>query len=345
MDIESPRKPRPTGARKRSSSERRSKPPVPAKYGFLRSFDGTKLFYAAEGAGPPLVFCYGLVCSSLHWTYQIQHFIQDSQKKYRAVWCDYRGHHNSEAPADLRSLTLPNIARDLKAVLDELKIEKPVLLGHSMGVNVLLEFYRQNPDRVAGMILANGTAQRPLETLFRHNILQAGFQLLKKTYQKSPDLVSIAFKLSKQNPITRTLIALGGFNPHLTPQEDIDLYVRQVLEMDPAILLNLIENYDSYDATAWLHTLKIPTLILAGEEDKVIPLEQQELMHQLIPESQLEIIRHGSHCSQMDLPDLVNFKIEQFLDRINYASTPIETTEISNLSTAKRPAPDPAEPS
>jgi pimeloyl-ACP methyl ester carboxylesterase len=111
------------------------------------------------------------------------------------------------------------------------------------------------------------------------------------------------------------LVALGGFNPHLTPKEDIEIYVKQVAEMRPDILLQLIRNYQEFDATAWLHTIRAPTLIIAGQEDHMIPLEQQELMHQLIPGSQLEVIRHGSHCPQMDLPELFSMKIEKFLEK------------------------------
>lgn len=311
MQLQLPLKPRPPGARKKK--EISDRPPV--THGYVKSFDGTKLFYSVEGNGTPLVFCYGLVCSSLHWTYQIDHF----QRTHRAVWFDYRGHQNSEVPKDLSSLTLESIARDLRVVLDELGLKEVVLLGHSMGVNVVLEFYRQNPDRVKSMVLANGTAKRPLETLFQHNTLQAGFRLLKKTYDLSPEFVSLFWRMQKGNPIARTLVALGGFNPHLTPQADIDLYVDQVADMDPAILINLIHNYDEYDATSWLHTIDVPTLILAGEGDRITPLEQQELMHQLIPGSRLEVIRHGSHCPQMDLPDLINLKIEKFLTEIGYA--------------------------
>jgi len=301
---------RPVGARKRSLADRalgtESAPSV--RNGYLKSFDGTKLFYSTEGKGRPIIFCYGLVCSSLHWTYQIDHF----RRTHQAVWFDYRGHHNSEVPADLNSMTLENISRDLERVLNELEVQDAVFCGHSMGVNVVLEFYRRNPGRVKGMVLANGTAKRPLETLFRHNALQGGFQVLRKAYEKSPKLVSLFWKLQKGNPIARTLITLGGFNPHLTPKEDIEFYANQVAEMDPAILIHLIQNYDSYDATSWLHTVDVPTLLIAGEQDKIIPLEQQELIHQLIPRSKLEVILHGSHCPQMNLPELENLKIENF---------------------------------
>lgn len=337
MQILSPKKPRPRGARKKSFSNREfpdGRPPV--THGYVKSFDGTKLFYSIEGKGKPLIFCYGLVCSSLHWTYQIEHFQQD----YKAIWFDYRGHQNSEAPKNLDSLTLENIASDLGVILDELNIDDAVLLGHSMGVNVVLEFYRQQPKRVAGMVLANGTAQRPLETLFRHNALQAGFKILKKLYEKSPELVSLFWKSQKGNPFARSLVSLGGFNPHLTPKEDIELYIDQVADTDPAILIHLIENYDAYDANAWLHTVQTPTLIISGEQDRLIPIEQQELMHQLIPNSRLEMIRHGSHCPQMDLPDLVNLKIENFLKEINYGLESNPTTEIASQPIDLRPGLD-----
>ncbi len=306
---------RPSGSRKKSLSERlRPNSPVPSRNGYFRSFDGTKLFYSVEGEGKPIIFCYGLICSSLHWTYQIENF----RRNYKAVWMDYRGHQNSEAPADVNSLTLENLARDLKLLLDELKINDAVFLGHSMGVNVVLEFYRLFPERVAGMLLSNGTPTRPLETLLHSNALLPGFRVLEILSEKSPTLLKKLWALQKGNPLVHKTIGMLGFNPHLTAKEDIALYVDQFSELDPRIFLHLIRNYDTYDGSSWLHTIKAPTRILAGENDLIIPLAQQELLHQLIPGSEFEVIRHGSHCPQMDLPDLVNSKIDDFLKKIGY---------------------------
>ncbi|MBL7717181.1 MAG: alpha/beta hydrolase [Bdellovibrionales bacterium] len=328
-----PQKPRPQGARK-PGLQREAGTAAPVHHGFIRSFDGTRIFYSVEGSGPPLVFCYGLVCSSLHWTYQIEHF----RKNYQCIWFDYRGHHNSESPTDLKSLNVEVIAKDLLCLLDELKVEKPMLLGHSMGVNIVLEFYRLFPHRVAGMVLGNGTARKPLETLFGNNLLQGAFKAFRVLYEKMPDTVRKLWKSQTRNPLARAGIAFGGFNPHLTPKADIDLYVDQVAEMDPIILLNLIENYDDYDATSWLHHIDVPTLIFGGEQDKMIPFHQQELMHQLIPGSELQLIRQGSHCPQMDLPEVINHKIEKFLALQNYGQNPA----ISPVSQPEqRPAPSP----
>jgi non-heme chloroperoxidase len=335
-----PLKPRPRGNRKpgaRSEIGAIGELP-PVQHGYVKSFDGTKLFYSVEGKGKPLVFCYGLVCSSLHWTYQIERFSQN----YQVIWVDYRGHQNSDVPKDLSTLTLENVGRDLGVVLDELNVKDAVFLGHSMGVNVVLEFFRQQPERVRAMVLANGTAKSPLETLFRHNGFQALFSFLKKAHEKSPELVNLVWKLQKGNPLALSMVTLGGFNPYLTSQADIQIYVDQVAEMDPEVFIRLFSNYDNYNATSWLHQVNVPTLILAGEQDKITPIEQQELLHQLIPGSKMERIRHGSHCPQMDLPELVNSKIERFLAELSYEPAPSPTMETASQSTETHPDPDQA---
>jgi len=302
-------KPRPSGAKSKISPIADSRQGPSVFHAYTQSFDGLRLFYSTEGTGEPLIFCYGLVCSSLHWTYQIDYFSQKS----RAIWFDYRGHQSSEVPRDFSTLTLENMARDLHSIIEALGLEKAHLLGHSMGVNVVLEYYRQHPDRVKSLVLANGTPKRPLETIFRGNYSQAAFGLLRKVYDRAPALTRKLWKTQKGSALARMLITFGGFNPHLTPANDVGLYVDQVAEMDPGILLHLIENYDLVDMTSWLHTIDVPTLIIAGREDKIIPLSQQELMHQLIPGSDFMVVNHGSHCPQMDLPEMVNLKIEKFL--------------------------------
>ena len=325
---------RPPGARKHTTQD------VLTQNGFVESFDGTRIFFSKEGEGRPLVFVYGLVCSSLHWTYQIEHF----RHGYQTVWFDYRGHHHSEMPKDISSLTVPALTKDLIAVLDHENIRDAIFLGHSMGVNVVLELFRQQPERVRAMVLANGTPRSPLENIFRNNLSLPGYELLKRVHSLSPELMKKLWRLQKNNPIMRLIIQLGGFNPHLTPKADIDLYVDQVLEMDPAIFLQVIGEYQKHDCTSWLHTVNVPTLIVAGENDNITPLEQQKLLHQLIPNSQFSSIKHGSHCPQMDLPELFNMTVQTFLNEQGYYSvTPGETThsDQGNLQSTQR---DPSTP-
>lgn len=311
--MELPLKPRPRGARKTAAIERAQGRSVPESHGFYKSTDGLELFYATEGVGEPLIFCYGLVCSSLHWTYQIDHF----KGSHQAIWFDYRGHHNSKSPEDLSTITVERFAEDLKSLYDHLGIERATLLGHSMGVSVALEFAHRYPDRVRGLVLANGTAQRPLETLLHnYNLLPMGFELLCKLYETSPRLFAQAWRLQKGNILARTIVRLAGFNPHLAAEADVERYVAQVEEMDPGVFLQVLRNYHAHDATPWLHTIQSPTLILSGDEDLITPPKQQRILQQLIPGSRLVSIKHGSHCPQMDQPELVSEKIEAFIQSL-----------------------------
>jgi len=306
-----PLKLRPKGAQKKKKQPRLYIPRPSVQHGYVKSFDGTEIFYSIEGEGEPLVFCYGLVCSSLHWTYQIDYF----RSHYKTIWFDYRGHHNSDTPNDLSSITIKNIAKDLSFVLEKLKIDNATLLGHSMGVNVALDFFHLYPEKVKQLVLMNGTCKRPLENLLHHNFSEIFFKLLAHTEKRLPNLVQTLWKLQKNNPLSQWIVTQGGFNKHLAQKEDVAQYINQIAEMDAKLFLQLINNYNAYDATPWLHQINVPTMILAGEQDHITPTEEQELLHQLIPNSQIEIIKHGSHCPQMDLPDLVNLLIDNFLKK------------------------------
>ncbi len=289
-----------------------------ARHNFFKSFDGTKIFYSKEGQGPVLLFCYGLVCSKLHWAYQMEYF---KQKGYTVVWFDYRGHHNSEIPKDIGKLTLENIAHDAQYLLEELKIENVTVLGHSMGVNVVLELYRRIPEKIQALVLANGSARAPLETMFRSNISQFVFPVLYNFYKKYPNIANLLWSAQGKSKIAPWLVAQLGFNPNLARTEDVEAYIKLVAKLDMIVLLQLLKDYENYDATSWLHEIKVPTLVISGENDFIIPYEAQEVMHQLIPYSKFELIRNGSHCPQMDIPDLVNLIIERFLNEASQTNT------------------------
>ena len=306
---------RPLGAK--STPPPLNDPQITVREGHVMAQDGAKLFFCEEGPKNPvsdrtLVFCYGLVCSALHWTYQIEHF----RKTHRCIWFDYRGHQNSEKPRDFSTLSLEQFGDDLHLILQTVEAKNTVLLGHSMGVNVVLEYWRKHPETIRALVLSNGTLRRPLETLFDSNAMEKVFAVLGKVYDFSPSVVRGLWKLQKGNRLVHSLIQLGGFNPFLTSSEDVARYVDQVADIDPGVLLTLMKSYDHWDATPWAHELQIPTLIIAGEYDKVIPLAQQKLMAQLIPHSQFLEIPAGSHCPQIDDPDFISNEIESFLNQL-----------------------------
>lgn len=301
--------------------------------GFFKTFDGTRIYYEVQGDGPALLFCYGLVCSKLHWSYQMDYFLK---KGFKVIWFDYRGHHNSESPKDPTQLTVQNIARDGIALLDELKIQKATFLGHSMGVNIVLDMYRQAPERARALVLANGSARAPLETMFRSNVTQVIFPALYRAYKRFPKISKIFWESQGQNRFVQWAVGMLGFNPSLSKPEDIRTYVEMTSKLDVSVFMNLLQNYETYDATALLSKIQVPSLVISGENDIIIPSEAQEIMHQLIPQSRYEVIRNGSHCPQMDLPELLNLILDRFLTDV-HSNIKISTATRESTPTANAP--------
>jgi pimeloyl-ACP methyl ester carboxylesterase len=284
----------------------------PTEHGYFRTRDGVRLFYSAEGPkdAPPLLFCYGLVCSKLQWKYQMEHFA----KSHRVIYMDYRGHGQSDRPEDPSSVTIENLSRDLLALLDELNIPQATVLGHSLGVNIILDLYRIAPKRVKSLVLANGTPKDPFETMFHHNFLQVFFPLVQKAQKMFPGPLQKFWASQGTNPLNQEFIALAGFNTKYASRSDINEYLRLTATVDLDIFMNLIGDFIRYDATPWLHEVKAPTLVIAGQRDLITPPKNQRIFAQLIPNAELCVIPEGSHCSQMEKPERVNALIAKFLE-------------------------------
>lgn len=283
------------------------------EHGYIRTADGLRLFYSFDGPqdGPILLFCYGLVCSKLQWQYQIDYFKQ----KYRVLYMDYRGHNNSDTPENPASMTIENLARDLAQLIKELNLPPVAVLGHSLGVNIVLELYRLHPQLVRCMVLANGSPKDPFETMFHHNFMQPAVKTVLKLYELAPELAEKFWRWQGTNPMNLEIIGRLGFNMKYAKKEDIAEYLRITSTVNLPIFLHLTQDFIAFDATPWLNQVKCPAMILCGERDLITPPVNQRIFHKLIPGSEFLEIKEGSHCAQMEKPDLVNKELEKFLDR------------------------------
>jgi len=120
--------------------------------GTARSGDGVAIHYEARGAGAPaLVFVHGWAISGRYWDAQVPVFA----RAHRVVTLDLAGHGLSGR--ERKDWTVPAFAQDVRAVVEALKLERVVLIGHSMAGNVILEAARAMPGRVVGLV--------PIDTL------------------------------------------------------------------------------------------------------------------------------------------------------------------------------------
>lgn len=113
--------------------------------------DGYTLCYAEQGQGEPIVLLHGYCGSSEYWD-KVVPLLSD---KYRVIVPDLRGHGHSDAP--LGAYSIEQMADDVMKLLDELKIDKVTLFGHSLGGYITLSFTQRYASRLNGFGLIHST--------------------------------------------------------------------------------------------------------------------------------------------------------------------------------------------
>src|SRR4051812_5311544 len=108
-------------------------------------------FTRAGRGSPALVFVHGFACSLEDWHFQLSEF----QQNHEVVACDLRGH--GKTPGRPQECSIEHYGGDVAALVNNLELESCVLVGHSMGCRVVLEANRLIPDKVAGLVLVDGS--------------------------------------------------------------------------------------------------------------------------------------------------------------------------------------------
>lgn len=280
--------------------------------GTFRSFDGTRIYYEVRGTGFPIVLNYGIGCVINHWRHQIRHF----SHHYKVIVYDYRAHHRSEIPQSRQNLSLDAMAQDITALMDHLELRQASLWGHSFGAELLVRHYDLFPERVHSLVFINGFAQNPLAGMFGTDLTQQFFNIFRTGYQTLPETLSLLFRTAVQNPLAIKLSAMaGGFNLKLTSLKDIEIYARGISSIDLSAFIDLFQAMLNYNGKTVLERIQVPTMIIGGKQDSVTPQKHQEEMHHMIRGSEFFMVPYGSHCTQLDMPELVNLKLEQFLSK------------------------------
>jgi pimeloyl-ACP methyl ester carboxylesterase len=285
--------------------------PTPSEHGFFPAKDGTRLYWETHGEGPPLVLCYGLSCRKEHWRHQLPYF----RKRFRVVFLDYRGHNASEVPSSDRALTLGHCAEDLRSLLDALGIQRAAFAGHSLGVAVLVEAASRFPERFHAMALICGAVHNPFDHMLYTDRLNTLYRLSALFTAHFPGASEAVWRLaSPKNPVARYLALQLGFNPERAARQDVESYLEGVRRMPTTVFHALLADYTATDRRTLLTTLAVPTLVVAGENDCVTPLEVQQEMARLIPGGRLLTVPGGSHNAHCDFPETVNQALEAFFE-------------------------------
>ena len=288
---------------------------VPAAMeGFVETKDGVRLFYKIFGTqGPVLVLCDGIGCHGYIWKYLTQDLAQD----YRIVQWHYRGHGNSTIPKKYRGLTIKQMAADLNRVIDEVIKEKVVLVGHSMGTQVILEFHRlYGSEKIRALIPMCGASGKSLDQFMHSNVMKTIFPFLYHSSRIIPVLPNLIWKGFFGNKLGYYGAIILRLVSTMVSKKDLQPYLDHIANMDERVFIELARDMGDHNAFSHLPNINVPTLVFAGMVDNFTPYHISAEMAEFIPNAQLCEVRGGTHTAPLEFPDLVNLRVRKFLKTI-----------------------------
>lgn len=284
---------------------------------YVETEDGCKLAIYSVGKKdkPIMVLSNGLGGNFGTW----RHLVAFFQHKYRIVSWDYRGLFCSSKPTKEveDSYSIQKHCEDLQKILDSEGGEKAIFVGWSMGVQVNFEFYRLYPERVVALVQINGTYGKPFESAFKAEWMRFfALHFLDVLDKGQPIIHSLAPFVSRSKAVI-TLLKIGQL---VSPTLDEDVFydlAGEYLKLDFSVYTKIFRKLGEHSAEDILDKIHVPTLIITGEKDLFTPLHLSEYMQKLIKDSELLVIKGGTHYTPVEYPMVVNMGIERFLnDRV-----------------------------
>ncbi len=288
----------------------------------ISAVDATPLYFELSGRDPgassgsasqvPIVLCDGIGCDGFIWKY-----LKPALGAHRRVvrW-HYRGHGRSRAPRDPREVSIQTLADDLASVLDDVDIDEAVIAGHSMGVQVALEFQRRYRYRTKGLVLLCGAHSQPLSTFKGSDMLELALPAIRRTVAAAPGLFSSIGRAVLTRDWVYKIAAKFEIQEELLSRQDFMPYMRGLSQMDPALFLAMLAEAAQHSSRDFLGEIRVPTLVVAGELDTFTPPDLSREMATLIPGAELCIVHDGTHSTPLEHRDLVGKVTNDFLSRL-----------------------------
>lgn len=256
--------------------------------------------FVRQGKGSPaLVFVHGFACTHDDWRAQLDHF----SRTHETVACDLRAH--GATPGRPHECSIEHYGGDLAALINNLELVNCVLVGHSMGCRVVLEANRLVPDKVAGLVLVDGSrlADRDppaAEAAARASIARIGYRAFAESLFRQ-----MFFKPSAMADaiVQRAVTSSAEFGPELWPR---------------------MVRWDAGSMDAALDAVHAPLLaIQTTTRDanlKRAPLKPRQatpwLNYLKAKKARIEIIPDTGHFPQLETPRALNDLIGAFLARL-----------------------------
>lgn len=254
--------------------------------------NGIEVYYELHGkeGAPWLTLSHSLACSVRMWDPQIEAF----KDRYRILAYDTRGHGESMAPAG--AYTLEMLADDLRSLLRHLNIERTHFAGLSMGGMIGQTFALKYPGVFRSLVLADTTSRYPTEA--------AGVWT---------ERIKTAETRGMQ-PLVQPTLERWFTEPFRKAHPEVVGRIGELIASTPvAGYVGCSHAIPKINLTARLKEIKVPILVLCGEQDAGTPPAMARDIHDNAPGSKLVMIPQAAHISNMEQPQAFTRAMEQFL--------------------------------
>lgn len=277
--------------------------------------------FTVSGSGPPMLLYHGLLSTELHWRPFIAHY----SARYRVVSFHYPGHGESVRPATLGEIGIAAFAERGHRVLAHVGARGPAIVcALSMGVQSALEHVRSHPEEVRALVLLCGTYGRPFHQVLdvegpRRALASAvrglghlGALLRDATGRRYSQAITDA--IGRLAPLAREMAYLtGGAHRADCPREVLDELFHHVAGIDVDVMMEACASYFEHDASDVLPAIRVPVLVIAGEDDRLTPPAIAERMVSRIPDATLHVAPGRTHLAQVERPEEIHAVIDRFL--------------------------------
>jgi 3-oxoadipate enol-lactonase len=247
------------------------------------------------GTQPPLLLIHGFPLDRTLWMTQVRGLSDVA----RVIAPDLRGFGESSIPSGI--VTMDTYADDLRGLLDTLDVKHAVVGGLSMGGYIVFAFYRKYPHRVRGIILAD-TKAGPDSPEARQG--RDDSAALARTQGAG----AVGEKMLPKMLTPKTVAERPGVADAVR-----GLMARQPVE---GVVGALAAMRDRPDSTPTLGQIRVPTLVVTGADDLLIPTKEAQTMRAAIPNAQLVSIPGAAHLSNCEQPDAFNKAVRDFLKSV-----------------------------
>lgn len=258
------------------------------------AINNVNIGYDDHGIGQPIFFLHAFPLNRSMWKGEMRGLL--SEERYRLVSLDWRGFGESDITTDIS--TMETFADDVASLMDALGVAQVVLCGLSMGGYAAFAFLRKYPERVSGLVLADTRpgADTPEAQANRANVARLA---LSEGTRAIADL-----QLPK---------LISDYTRQHVPE--VENRIRQMIDVATpqgiaAASLGMAQRADSSDL---LPTITCPTLVLAGEQDALIPASMQQDYAAKIPGAQFSTIPYAGHLANLEQPEAFLQMLSGFL--------------------------------